>query len=158
MSHWKWACRGEDSNFQILGLIETVGQLNLTSSGNPAIELHHYTLLIPRAMLDWGTPGLALETSEDGESSSFNCPFLQLCCLCLPCLYLQSCWLLSSFLQRLRAQHLHLAHHKVLTACVIALSKLPGWLSSAGRFNSSFKRKKHTLILLFLFRSPLWPE
>lgn len=61
-------------------------------------------------------------------------------------------------LLRLRAQHLRLAHHKVLTVCVTAQSVLPGWLGSAVWFNSSFRRNTHTLILLVLFRSPLWPK
>ena len=143
---------------KVLGLVETIREISLTSSGMPAVELYYYALFNTRAAFSWRTSGLAVETSEDGESSSNNCPFLQLRCLCLPFLYLLRCWLLSSSLQRWWGQHLRLARHRVLTACAIAPSVLPGWLSWAGWFNSSFKRKKHTLILLFLFRSPLWPE
>lgn len=105
-------------------------------------------------MLDWSTSGLVLWTSEDEEPSSISAAVLSRS----PYWNLQGCWLLSSSLWELQAQHLHLANHKVLTVLVTAPDTFPGWLGSANWFNSSFKRKKHTLILLFLFRSPLWPE
>lgn len=67
-------------------------------------------------------------------------PFLQLCCLCLLTGTCRAALLLSPW--ELQAQHLHLAHHKVLTVLVTAPDTFPGWLGSANWFNSSFKRKK----------------
>lgn len=102
-------------------------------------------------MWDWTTSGLVLWASEDGNPV----PFLQLCSLSS----YWNCRAAGCSLWELQAQHLHLAHHKVLTILVTAPGMFPGCLGSANWFNSSFNRKKKTtLILLFLFRSSLWPE